>query len=283
MTSLPGVSPEVIEQIVAIALGEDIGSGDVTTAATANPDAHAVATITQKQPGVVYGLACAKAAFEALDANVSFESRSDEGIWRDGGEVATIRGAAQALLSAERTALNLLGRLSGVATLTARYVQAVDSTGAKILDTRKTTPGLRTLEKAAVAAGGAVNHRIGLFDAFLIKENHIAMAGGITQALEQCRKLDPTLLLEVECQTLAQLAEAIDAGAQRVLLDNMDTSQLAEAVSLAAGRVELEASGGVDLESVRGIAQTGVDFISVGALTHSAPVLDLSMLIEPLQ
>jgi nicotinate-nucleotide pyrophosphorylase (carboxylating) len=162
-------------------------------------------------------------------------------------------------------------------------VQAVESTGARILDTRKTTPGLRTLEKAAVAAGGAVNHRIGLFDAFLIKENHIAMAGGVTQALEQCRNLDPTLLLEVECQTLDQLAEAIDAGAQRVLLDNMDTSQLTDAVSLAAGRVELEASGGVDLESVRGIAQTGVDFISVGALTHSAPVLDLSLMIEPLQ
>lgn len=283
MSQVPSLPAAVVEEIVARALNEDVGSGDVTTEATVEPLAQAVAKITQKEPGVVYGLACAKATFAALDPGATFEADCDEGVWREGGAVATVSGSARALLCAERTALNLLGRLSGVATLSARYAREIEGTNAKLLDTRKTTPGLRTLEKAAVAAGGAFNHRIGLFDAFLIKENHIAMAGGVTRAIELCRDRNGDLLLEVECQNLDQLEEAIAAGAQRVLLDNMDNSQLEAAVELSGGRVELEASGGVDLKSIRSIAQTGVDFISVGALTHSAPVLDLSLLIEPVQ
>lgn len=280
MTDVPALAPATVEDVVARALAEDVGDGDRTTAATVAPGARGVATITQKEPGVVFGLACAKAAFRSLDDDARVTSLAEEGVWRESGEVAVIAADAAALLTAERTALNLLGRLSGVATLSHRYVKAIEGTGATLLDTRKTTPGLRELEKAAVAAGGAGNHRIGLFDAFLIKENHISMAGGIQAAVERCRAADPDMLLEVECRNLDELRQAIEAGAQRVLLDNMDTGELSEAVAFAAGRVELEASGGVNLESVKEIALTGVDFISVGALTHSAPVLDLSLLIE---
>jgi nicotinate-nucleotide pyrophosphorylase (carboxylating) len=275
----PSLQPDV-DAVVARALAEDVGAGDLTTQATVPPGARAVARITQKAPGVVFGLACAEAAFRALDPAASFERLVAEGTWRDGGGVLEIHGRAAALLTGERTALNLLQRLSGVATLTARYVEAVQGTGATILDTRKTTPGLRLLEKAAVVAGGGANHRIGLFDAVLIKENHAAMAGGVGAAVRAARAAAPGVPLEVECRDTAEVDEALEAGAPRILLDNMDAAALRAAVERIAGRAETEASGGIDLRTVRAAAQAGVDFISVGALTHSAPALDLSLLLE---
>ena len=205
-----------------------------------------------------------------------------EGVWRERGEVLRVQGRARALLSAERTALNFLQRLSGVATLAARCVQAVEGTGARILDTRKTTPGLRTLEKAAVAAGGATNHRAGLYDQVLIKENHAALAGGVGHAVASARAAAPELLVEVECRTPAEVDEALGAGAPMILLDNMNPDQLRAAVRQVAGRAQLEASGGVTLQTLREIASTGVDFVSVGAITHSAPALDLSLILQPL-
>ncbi len=270
-----------IRDVVARALAEDVGSGDVTSAATVPAGTRAVATITQKQPGVIYGHDAAHAVFVALDPDCEFNVLAPEGEWRESGPVARITGDARALLSAERTALNLLQQLSGVATLTARYVEAVEGTGARILDTRKTAPGLRLLQKAAVVAGGGHNHRIGLFDAVLIKENHIAMAGGVTAAVQAARSLAPDLPLEVECEREEQVDEAIAAGAGRLLLDNMSPARMAAIVTQVAGRAELEASGDIDLETVQAAAATGVDFISVGALTHSAPALDLSLLLEP--
>jgi len=230
----------------------------------------------------VFGLEAARLAFTSLDSEAQFAARAEEGIWREGGPVLEVVGNAGALLSAERTALNFLGRLSGIATLTARYVQAVEGTGARILDTRKTTPGLRALEKAAVSAGGGANHRFGLFDMVLIKENHAAMAGGVGAAVRAARAHAPGLPLEVECSYLAEVQEALDAGAPRILLDNMGPAALREAVALIGGRAETEASGGVSLATVREIAEAGLDFVSVGALTHSAPNLDLSLLLEPL-
>ncbi len=269
-----------LTELVAAALAEDVGSGDVTTLATVPADARANATIVQKQPGVIFGLEAARETFRQLDPAVRFEARIVEGVWRDGGEVAALAGPARALLTGERTALNLLGRLSGVATAAARAVRAVEGTGVTILDTRKTTPGLRMLEKAAVAAGGAANHRIGLFDAILIKENHIAAAGGITAAVEAARAANPQLLIEVEVRDRAEIDEALAAGAPRLLLDNMDPQQLRAAVAHIAGRAETEASGGITQDGLRAVAETGVDFISLGALTHSAPTLDLSMLFS---
>lgn len=273
---------EVISDAVARALSEDIGSGDLTTDSTVPPEARARAVITQKAPGVVFGLEVAEEAFRALDPAVAVERMSAEGEWRDGGPVLELEGAARAILSAERTALNFLARLSGVATLTACYVRAVDGTGARILDTRKTTPGLRLLEKAAVAAGGATNHRAGLCDAILIKENHAAIAGGVGEAVRLARAHSPDAPLEVECRSLEEVDEALAAGAPQILLDNMSPDQLRAAVDCVAGRASLEASGGVTLETVRDIATTGVNFVSVGALTHSAPALDLSLILEPL-
>jgi nicotinate-nucleotide pyrophosphorylase (carboxylating) len=267
---------------VARALAEDLGSGDVTTAATVAPETRARALITQKQPGVVFGLQAAEASFIALDPEVSMRRLAAEGLWREGGPVLEVQGRARALLSAERTALNFLQRLSGVATLAARYVAAVEGTGARILDTRKTTPGLRALEKAAVAAGGATNHRAGLYDAILIKENHAAIAGGVGEAVRRARAWAPMLAVEVECRTLAEVDAALEAGAPRLLLDNMDPDQLRAAVKQVAGRAQLEASGGVTLQTLRDIASTGVDFVSVGAITHSAPALDLSLILQPL-
>jgi nicotinate-nucleotide pyrophosphorylase (carboxylating) len=269
-----------VDGIVARALAEDVGAGDLTTRATVPPGARAVARITQKAPGVVFGLDCAQAAFRALDGGARFDRLVEEGTWRDGGPVLTIRAGAAAILTGERTALNLLQRLSGVATLTARYVEAVQGTAATILDTRKTTPGLRMLEKAAVVAGGGANHRIGLFDAILIKENHAAMAGGVGAAVRAARAASPGVPLEVECRDLAEVDEALEAGAPRLLLDNMDPAELRAAVDRIGGRAETEASGGIDLGTVRAAAEAGVDFISVGALTHSAPALDLSLLLE---
>jgi nicotinate-nucleotide pyrophosphorylase (carboxylating) len=272
-----------IDEIVAQALAEDVGDGDVTTVATVPEGARARALITQKAPGVVFGLDVAERTFRALDPDIVFERLTAEGRWRDGGPVLQIEGSSRTILTAERTALNFLQRLSGIATLTARYVQAVAGTGARILDTRKTTAGLRALEKAAVTAGGGTNHRVGLYDAILIKENHAALAGGVGEAVRRARAAAPGLPLEVECRTLAEVDEALAARAPRILLDNMSVAQLRDAVARVAGRAELEASGGVTLETVRDIAATGVQFVSVGALTHSPPALDLSLLLEPIR
>jgi nicotinate-nucleotide pyrophosphorylase (carboxylating) len=269
-------------EIVARALAEDLGDGDVTTAATVPAEARASALITQKAPGIVFGIELAEDTFRALDFEVEVQRLVQEGVWRERGEVLRVQGRARALLSAERTALNFLQRLSGVATLAARCVQAVEGTGARILDTRKTTPGLRALEKAAVAAGGATNHRAGLYDQVLIKENHAALAGGVGPAVAGARAAAPELLVEVECRTPAEVDEALGAGAPMILLDNMDSEQLRAAVKQVAGRARLEASGGVTLQTLREIADTGVDFVSVGAITHSAPALDLSLILQPL-
>lgn len=270
-------------EIVRAALAEDVGSGDATTLATVDPAAQARAAITQKAPGVVFGLAAAEATFSQLDGAARFERLAPEGVWQEAGtEVLRIQGSARALLSGERVALNLLQHLSGIATLTARYVQAVEGTGVQILDTRKTTPGLRTLEKAAVRAGGGTNHRTGLYDAILIKENHIAAAGGIAAAVERARSAHPDLPLEVEVRNPDEIGQALASGAPRLLLDNMDPDRLRAAVAQVAGRAQLEASGGITLDTVRAHAVEGLDFISVGALTHSAPALDLSLILEPL-
>jgi len=271
-----------LESVVARALAEDLGPGDVTSVATVPAAARGRARIRQKAPGVVFGLDAAEAVFRALDPEVELTRLGPEGEWREDGPVLEAVGGARALLGAERTALNLLGRLSGVTTLTARYVHAVEGTGCRILDTRKTTPGLRTLEKAAVRAGGGENHRFGLWDAVLIKENHAALGGGVGVAVRSARAAHPGLLIEVECADLAEVDEALAAGAPRILLDNMGPEELRAAVDRIAGRAETEASGSVDLASVRSIAEAGVDFVSVGALTHSAPALDLSLLLEPL-
>jgi nicotinate-nucleotide pyrophosphorylase (carboxylating) len=269
--------------LVARALAEDVGAGDVTSGAVVPEGTRGRARIVQKRPGVVFGLdvvgeTMRQCGVEHVDKLVV------EGQWREEvpAEVALANGPAAALLAAERTALNLLGHLSGVATLTARFVDAVAGTGVRILDTRKTTPGLRMVEKAAVHAGGGTNHRIGLFDEILIKENHAAAAGGVGEAIRRARAARPDLPLEVEVRTLEELEEALAAGAPRVMLDNMDLATMRAAVERTAGRASLEASGGVTLESLRGIAQTGIDFISIGALTHSAPALDLSLILEPL-
>jgi nicotinate-nucleotide pyrophosphorylase (carboxylating) len=279
---MPALDPATIDDVVRRALAEDVRDGDLTTRATVPTHARARARITQKAPGVIFGLDAAEAAFRALDPDAAFARRVEEGAWRtDGGPVLDVEGSAAALLTAERTALNILGRLSGVATLTARYVEAVQGTGARILDTRKTTPGLRALEKAAVAAGGGTNHRFGLWDAILIKENHAAMAGGVGAAVRQARERYPDVALEVECRTLDEIDEALEAGAPRLLLDNMSPDELRAAVERVAGRAETEASGGVTLETVKAHAVAGLQFISVGALTHSAPNLDLSLILEP--
>ncbi len=272
-------------ELVALALAEDVGAGDLTAEAVVGAGATASARLVQKQPGVLFGLELAALAFEQAGAG-GLEALAPEAEWRDDVpvDVARVSGPARALLAAERTALNFLGHLSGVATLTARFVAAVEGSGAAILDTRKTTPGLRRLEKAAVAAGGGRNHRLGLDDAILIKENHIALAGDLTAAVAAARAAHPGLEAEVECATLAEVDEALAAGAGRLLLDNMDAAELRAAVAArdrAGGAAELEASGGVSLETVAEIAATGVELISVGALTHSAPALDLSLLIGP--
>ena len=269
--------------LVARALSEDLGSGDVTAEAVVPEDAAGRATITQKAPGVLFGIEVAAEVFRQAAAG-ELEEVAAESEWRDQvpAEVARVDGPGRGLLAAERTALNLLAHLSGVATLTARFVRAIEGTGARILDTRKTTPGLRALEKAAVAAGGGSNHRMGLYDAILIKENHSALAGGVGEAVRRAREAQPDLRVEVECRDLDEVRQGAEAGADRLLLDNMSPAELREAVGEARGTdgPELEASGGVTLDTVAEIAATGVDFVSVGALTHSAPALDLSMTLE---
>jgi nicotinate-nucleotide pyrophosphorylase (carboxylating) len=270
--------------LVARALLEDLGPGDVTAEAVVPEGAGGKATITQKAPGVLFGLEVAAEVFRQAGAG-ELAGIAGEGEWREDvpAPVARVEGPARALLAAERTALNLLCHLSGVATLTARFVREVEGTGARVLDTRKTTPGLRALEKAAVAAGGGTNHRMGLYDAILIKENHAVLAGGVGEAVTQARGAQPDLPVEVECRDLDEVRQGAEAGADRLLLDNMNPAELREAVAAARGPEggpELEASGGITLENVAEIAATGVNFVSVGALTHSAPALDLSMILE---
>jgi nicotinate-nucleotide pyrophosphorylase (carboxylating) len=272
-------------ELIDRALGEDVGDGDATTEATVDPHARARATITQKAPGVISGLAVAEAVFTRLDPAARIERLGPEGEWRAGGPVLRIDGAARALLTAERTALNFLGRLSGVATATAKVVRAVEQAGgtAKILDTRKTTPGLRRLEKRAVADGGGVNHRAGLYDAILIKENHAAAAGGVAQAVHKATAARPDLPIAVEVRNPDEIDAALRAGAKRLLLDNMTPEEVRAAVAQTAGRAELEASGGVDAETVLVYATIeGLHYVSMGALTHSAPGLDLSLALEAL-
>jgi nicotinate-nucleotide pyrophosphorylase (carboxylating) len=275
-----------ISELIDRALAEDVGAGDVTTEATVDAGARGRATITQKAPGVISGLDVAEAVFLRLDADAAVERLGREGEWREAGAgVLQVEGSARALLTAERTALNFLGRLSGVATATARVVRAVAEAGggARILDTRKTTPGLRALEKRAVAHGGGVNHRVGLFDAILIKENHSAAAGGIGAAVRRARQLRPDLPVEVEVRDPGEIDEALAAGAPRLLLDNMTPDEVRAAVAQVGGRAELEASGGVGPETVLVYATIeGLHYVSMGALTHSAPGLDLSMALEAL-
>ena len=271
-------------ELIARALAEDLGAGDVTAEAIVPEDAEGRATITQKEPGVISGLDAAAEVFRQAGAG-ELAALVEEGEWCDEipAVVATVEGPARALLAAERTALNFLCHLSGIATLTAIFVGRVELTGATVLDTRKTTPGLRTLEKAAVAAGGGTNHRMGLYDAILIKENHAALAGGVGEAVRRARAARPDLPVEVECRDLDEVEEAVGAGADRLLLDNMGPVLLHEtvaAVRRAGEGPELEASGGISLANAREIAETGVDYISVGALTHSAPALDLSMTLD---
>jgi nicotinate-nucleotide pyrophosphorylase (carboxylating) len=268
------------------ALAEDVGDGDATTAATVDASARGRATITQKAPGVISGLEVAEAVFRTLDPDAHVERLTSEGEWREGGPVLRVEGSARALLTAERTALNFLGRLSGVATKTARIVRAVQAAGgeAKILDTRKTTPGMRTLEKAAVAHGGGVNHRIGLFDFVLIKENHSELAGGVGEAVRRARAARPDLPLAVEVRDAREIDEALAAEAPRLLLDNMSPDEVRAAVAQVHGRATLEVSGGVEEDTVLVYATiSGVDYVSIGALTHSAPVLDLSLILETVQ
>src|SRR4051794_26229640 len=275
-----------LDDLIARALAEDVGGGDATTAATIDVTARARATSIQKAPGVISGLAVAAAGFARLDPDARIELLGPVGEWREAGAgVLAVEGSARALLTAERTALNFLGRLSGVATATARVVRAVERAGggAKILDTRKTTPGFRRLEKRAVADGGGVNHRAGLYDAILIKENHAAAAGGVGEAVRRAREARPDLPVAVEVRDAREIDEALRAGAPRLLLDNMSPAEIRAAVQQVAGRAELEASGGIDDETVLVYATIeGLHYVSMGALTHSAPGLDLSLALEVL-
>jgi nicotinate-nucleotide pyrophosphorylase (carboxylating) len=276
-----------LRDVVARALAEDLGSGDVTAEAVVPAGKRTSARIVQKAPGIISGFAAAAEAFQQVGAE-RFESLVGEGEWSDEvpRDVAIVSGSARAILAGERTALNFLAHLSGVATLTAQFVKAARPGRARVLDTRKTTPGLRALEKAAVAAGGADNHRMGLYDAILIKENHAALAGGVAEAIRRSRKAQPGMPVVVEVRDSEEVQAALQAGAERLLLDNMTIPGLRSAVAARdaatgdGGHAELEASGGVSLATMPEIASTGVDFISVGAITHSAPALDLSLLFE---
>ena len=274
------LNPLLIEAAVRAALAEDLGrAGDVTSQATIPANAVAHAVIATRKQGVIAGLPLARAAFQMMDPELEFTPAVDDGAHVNPGDIiAHVRGLARALLSAERVALNYMGRLSGIATLTAAYVALTAHTHAKICCTRKTTPGLRAFEKYAVRCGGGMNHRFGLDDAYLIKDNHIAVCGGIVPALRAAKADAGHLVkIEIEVDNLAQLREVLSEGADVVMLDNMSLAMLREAVGLIAGRIKTEASGGVCLETVKAIAETGVDMISVGALTHSASVLDLGL------
>lgn len=269
---------DAVRRIVQLALEEDIGRGDLTSESTVAPDTRAVAEILQKQPGVLCGLPVAELVFAELEPRLRLVRLADEGSWGERRAVARIEGPARAILGGERTALNFVQRLSGVATQSRRASELVAGTGATVLDTRKTTPGQRVLEKYAVRVGGCRNHRAGLDDGILIKDNHIRAAGGITTAVRGAlARLVPMGLVEVEVASLEELDEAIAAGAAVLLVDNAGPALLRAAVARAAGRVRLEASGGITLANLKEVAATGVDYISLGALTHSAPSLDFSL------
>ncbi len=271
-----------IKRIVRTALEEDIGLGDVTTEVTVAAETMARAELVAKEDFTLAGIDVAAEVFHTIDPGTSFEKLLADGQKVRCGEViAWVRGRAAVLLQGERVALNLLQRMSGIATLTSRFVEQVDGTGAFIVDTRKTVPGLRSLDKYSVRMGGGRNHRIGLFDGVLIKENHVAAAGGITAAIERAKtKLPHTLKIEIETRSQEEVQEALEAGADIIMLDNMSLAEMRECVTLLDGRVLVEASGGVNLESVRDIAETGVNIISVGALTHSVKAADISMLFD---
>jgi nicotinate-nucleotide pyrophosphorylase (carboxylating) len=269
--------PIAILESIQRALAEDIGTGDVTTDCIVPAEASMRGQIIAKQDGVVAGLDIAQAVYQTVDVQVDFQSQVDEGTHVENRQVlALVSGRTRSLLTAERTAINFLGRISGIATLTSQFVEAVAGTKAVILDTRKTAPGLRAVDKLAVARGGGQNHRIGLYDMILIKDNHIDYAGSITEAVKRARAATSGLEVEVEARTLEDVHEALTVHIERILLDNMRPEMMAEAVKLTAGRAKLEASGNVTLETVRRIAETGVDYISIGALTHSAKVFDVS-------
>ena len=280
------LSAEAISLIQA-ALDEDVGPGDFTTLWTVPADRRAEARIVAKAQGVVAGSEVAAEVFRRVDPSLVVEVAAPDGTTLEPGELAMrVTGSARSILTAERTALNFMQRLSGVSTVTRRYVAAVEGTGARVIDTRKTTPGMRALEKAAVVAGGGTNHRHGLHDMVMIKDNHIAAAGGITAAVDAVRaRNDRGLAVEVETTNLAEVREALTTGADRIMFDNMPPALMREAVELvraSAHRPETEASGGITLDTIRSAAESGVDFISVGALTHSAPALDLSLQLRAL-
>jgi nicotinate-nucleotide pyrophosphorylase (carboxylating) len=279
MEGFKNFNPDISADILACiqhALGEDIRSGDATTASIVPAGAWMRGEIESKQAGIIAGLDVASMTYEALDRRVRFEAQIEEGVVvSDRQTLASVHGPARALLAGERTALNFLGRMSGIATLTRQFVDAVDGTGATILDTRKTAPGLRVLDKLAVRRGGAQNHRMGLYDMILIKDNHIDFAGSLERAVELARAAGHGLEVEVEARTLDDVKTALQLGVERIMLDNMSLEDMREAVKENNGRAKLEASGNISLETVREIAETGVDYISVGALTHSAKVFDV--------
>jgi nicotinate-nucleotide pyrophosphorylase (carboxylating) len=274
-----GVDPDVVVDLARRALAEDLMGGvDVTSVATVPFDQEGVADVVARADGVVAGLPVAAAIFELAaddDVTVSFKAADGDAVTK-GDVVLTATGLTRTLLTAERSALNVLCHLSGIATQTRKWVDAVAGTKATILDTRKTTPGLRVLEKYAVRCGGGAGYRMGLSDAAMVKDNHVVAAGGVANAYRAVRATFPEVPVEVECDSVAQVLEAIEAGADLLLLDNMDTATLRDAVQAADGRARLEASGGLTLDRAREVAETGVDYLSVGALTHSAPVLDLA-------
>ena len=287
MTAMPSqISDAALREVdgcIKRALAEDIGSGDVTTNAIVSPAITIRGKIVAKQSGIIAGLDIASRVFALLDNSVVFEAVAEEGARVEkGAVVARLAGSARSLLTAERTALNFLGRMSGIATLTRQFVDAIAGTRTKVLDTRKTVPGLRTTDKLAVLRGGGCNHRIGLFDMILIKDNHIAAAGSLSEAVRRARAANTKLEIEVEAAGLADVEAAIALGVERILLDNMSVAMMRDAVKLTAGRAKLEASGNVTLETVRSIAETGVDYVSIGALTHSAKVFDVSLNFEDL-
>jgi nicotinate-nucleotide pyrophosphorylase (carboxylating) len=278
-----GRAGDAIDRLIALALDEDVGPGDRTAEACVAEEARGSGLIFAKEPLVVSGVSAAARVFRALDPSCELEPLKREGDSADPGSgVLRVRGKLRAILTAERTALNLLQRLCGVATLTRKYVEALKGTKTRLLDTRKTTPGLRALEKAAVRAGGGVNHRGTLFDGILVKDNHAAAAGGVAEAVRRARNngSNPLLLVEAEVSTPQQIEAALEAGAQMLLLDNLGDEELRKAVQQVAGRVPLEASGGMTLSRLPKVAAPGVDYVSVGALTHSAPAVDLSLLVE---
>lgn len=269
----------IVDKLIALALEEDIGTGDITTLSTIPEKTAAHGRFLAKEDTVVCGMAVAEKVFCTVDPTVKFLSHASDGDHvRKGDVIAEVTGSARSLLVAERTALNFLQHLSGVATRTAECVEAVKGTGARIADTRKTTPGMRTLEKYAVRVGGGTNHRYNLADGVLIKDNHIAAAGGITEAVRSARRTIPhTLKIEVEVETVEQLNEALAAGAEIIMLDNMPNELMAECVKITSGRALLEASGNMDRRNLREVAQTGVDLISIGALTHTVKAADISL------